>query len=617
MERLCEFMKAKYTVRMLVLVLGTLAFAGCAGEFEIEIPFFRQSTGQTVTGEVCQVNKDLLIIRTESEKDGTGEDEDKNDLAPEYTGEEQEIGLTKDTAFMVRRPDEDEEGKADPVQDGTEISDDGSNEDTGESEEQFAEEEISSSEISEGDVVTVSLDKKGNASRILIISQADPGGAGKLREAEEYDAAVEFAVDIESDGETFASTGTDENAVHVYGEARAVLKNAEITRTSRDSAGGSPASSYGVGSALLTTNGISYLKDSTVMTDASGGAGIFSYGNAYVYAMNTEVSTSQDVSGGIHAAGGGQLYAWNLNVETSGTSSAAISSGRGGGRLVVDGGAYISHGEDSPAVLCGADIAVREAVLTANASEAVRIEGGSSLYLYDCGLTGNIGDSLYNDSAWNILLYQETSGDFEPGKSTFGMKGGRLTARNGGIFYTTNTEAVITLSNVEIVYPDVQEFFLKCTGNDHPDGWGKDGANGADCLFTAENQDMEGDVLWDDISRLDFYMTKSSTFKGAVLYEKNDEAKESDGYCNLYIEEGCTWIVTGDSSLTRLSCSGRIEDEEGKTVTIRGRDGTVYVKGTGKHTIMVMSHEPVANLSGASEMNRWTDYQAELPDVFL
>ena len=136
-------------------------------------------------------------------------------------------------------------------------------------------------------------------------------------------------------------------------------------------------------------------------------------------------------------------------------------------------------------------------------------------------------------------------------------------------------------------------------------------------MFTAEGQDMEGDIVWDEISQLDFYMTKNSTLKGAVLQEKNDGGKDRDGYCNLYIEEGCTWTVTGNSSLNRLSCSGRIEDDEGKTVTIRGKDGTVYVQGTGKYTITVVSHEPAANLSGASEISRWTDHQTEVPEIFL
>ncbi|MCI9633686.1 MAG: hypothetical protein HFH18_10695 [Ruminococcus sp.] len=599
-ERKRDGMKAKNAAGMLVLVLGMPALAGCSGEFEI--PFFPLGAEETVTGEVCQVTEDSILLRTESpEEDGADAGENKTEAehnpAPEFTGEEQKITLTKDTVVRPGKLEEDEQDESETPED--------------------AREELSAADILEGDVISVSLDQKGRASEILVISQAKSRGAGKLREAEDYDAATEFAVDIVTDGETYGSAGTDENAVHVYGEARAFLKNAEITRTSRDSTGGSPAASYGIGSALLTTNGISYIRDSRISTDAPGGAGIFSYGNALAYAMDTAVATRQDLSGGIHAAGGGTLYAWNLEVETSGASSAAISSGRGGGKIAAEGGIYRTLGPDSPAVYCGADIAIREALLTADASEAACIDGGNALHLYDCELTGNMGDDLYNDSAWNVLVYHGTSGNFEPGKGTFEMKGGSLTAKNGGIFYTTNTESTITLSGVKILYPDVLDFFLKCTGNDHQGGWGKAGANGADCLFTAENQDMEGDILWDDISQLDFYMIKQSTLKGAVLHEKSNAGKNQDGYCNLYIEEGSTWIVTGDSALNRLSCSGRIEDDEGKTVTIRGRDGTVYVQGNGKYTVTVLSHEAAANLSGASEMTRWMDHQAELPEEFL
>lgn len=53
------------------------------------------------------------------------------------------------------------------------------------------------------------------------------------------------------------------------------LKNAEIRRMSPDSTGGSISSIYGVGAALLTTNGISSIQDSTITTNAPGGTGIF------------------------------------------------------------------------------------------------------------------------------------------------------------------------------------------------------------------------------------------------------------------------------------------------------------------------------------------------------
>ena len=200
------------------------------------------------------------------------------------------------------------------------------------------------------------------------------------------------------------------------------------------------------------------MKDGSVTTDAAGGAGLFAYGDGTVYASGTTVKTTQDTSGGVHVAGGGTLYGWNLDVETNGESSAAIRSDRGGGTMVIDGGNYVSNGVGSPAIYSTADIAVSNAGLTANGSEAVCIEGLNSIHLYDCDLTGNMSDLDQNDNTWTVILYQSMSGDSEVGNSTFQMDGGSLTSENGGVFYTTNTESTITLNNVDINYNDENEF---------------------------------------------------------------------------------------------------------------------------------------------------------------
>ena len=55
-------------------------------------------------------------------------------------------------------------------------------------------------------------------------------------------------------------------------------------------------------------------------------------------------------------AGGGTLYAWDLQVETAGESSAAVRSDRGSGKMVVDGGSYLSTGVGSPVIYSTADI---------------------------------------------------------------------------------------------------------------------------------------------------------------------------------------------------------------------------------------------------------------------
>lgn len=491
-------------------------------------------------------------------------------------------------------------------------------------------EEISLSDIQEGDIVSITLDENGNAASITVMSmemggQGQPGGDeqgapgqggpdGQSQGVDSYTAANEYTEDTTVSNETIESTGTDENAALISSGASVTLDNDTITRTSEDSKGGDNSSFYGVGAAVLATDGTAYVKDGSVTTDAAGGAGLFAYGDGTVYASGTIVKTTQDTSGGVHVAGGGTLYGWDLDVETNGESSAAIRSDRGGGTMVIDGGNYVSNGVGSPAIYSTADIAVSNATLTANGSEAICIEGLNSIHLYDCDLTGNMSDLDQNDNIWTVILYQSMSGDSEVGNSTFQMDGGSLTSENGGVFYTTNTESTITLNNVDINYNDDNEFFLQCTGNTNQRGWGQSGVNGADCHFTGISQDMQGDVIWDSISDLDFYLTEGSSLTGAVVDDESYAGEGGEGYCNVYVSADSTWTVTGDSTVSSLENEGTIVDSNGKTVTIQGTDGTVYVQGDSEYTITTGSYSDTADMSGATAIQDQSVYTVEKPD---
>ena len=491
-------------------------------------------------------------------------------------------------------------------------------------------EEISLSDIQEGDIVSITLDEDGNAASITVMSmemdgQGQPGGdeqgaqgqggpGGQSQGVDSYTAVNEYIEDTTVSNETIESTGTDENAALISSGANVTLDNDTITRTSADSQGGDNSSFYGVGAAVLATDGTAYVKDGSVTTDAAGGAGLFAYGDGTVYASGTTVKTTQDTSGGVHVAGGGTLYGWNLDVETNGESSAAIRSDRGGGTMVIDGGNYVSNGVGSPAIYSTADIAVSNASLTANGSEAVCIEGLNSIHLYDCDLTGNMSDLNQNDNTWTVILYQSMSGDSEVGNSTFQMDGGSLTSENGGVFYTTNTESTITLNNVDVNYNDDNEFFLQCTGNTNQRGWGQSGVNGADCHFTGISQDMQGDVIWDSISDLDFYLTEGSSLTGAVVDDESYAGEGGEGYCNVYVSADSTWTVTGDSTVSSLENEGTIVDSNGKTVTIQGTDGTVYVQGDSEYTITTGSYSDTADMSGATAIQDQSVYTVEKPD---
>ena len=457
---------------------------------------------------------------------------------------------------------------------------------------------ITVADLSQGTMVEITCDANNQALTITVSDNKGPGGAGgnggvggNTSQPSSYEATNSYKQDTTVSGKTLESTGTDESAVYVSEGANVTLKKTTITRSSSDSTGGDTASFYGVGAAALTTNGTLTIEDSTITTDSAGGAGVFAYGDGVVKVSNTTIMTKQDTSGGIHVAGGGTLEASNLTVETNGESSAAIRSDRGGGTMKVTGGTYTSNGKGSPAVYCTADISVADAALTANGSEAVCIEGLNSLSLENCTVTSNMPENEQNDCIWSIILYQSMSGDSEVGNSQFSMKDGSLISKNGGLFYTTNTQSTFTLENVAITTSDSNDFFLKCTGNSNARGWGETGKNGAQCSFTAINQEMPGDVIWDSISELDLSLQKNSVLTGAIIQDESNAGDGGDGYANVTIDSTSKWIVTGDSTVTKLVNKGKIVDADGNTVTIKDTDGTVLVKGTSSYTVTVSSYE--------------------------
>ena len=442
------------------------------------------------------------------------------------------------------------------------------------------------------------------------------GPGGQNSGVDSYEAVQTYEEDTDIEGEEISSTGTDENAVLVdSADATVTITDSNVTRISSDSTGGDNASFYGVGAALLATDGTLIADNCKITTDASGGAGVFAYGDGTVYVSDSTIATTQNASGGIHAAGGGTLYAWNLDVTTDGGSAAAIRSDRGGGTMVVDGGSYTSNGLGSPAIYCTADITVNDAELEATGSEAVCIEGLNTIRLFDCDLTGAMTDQDQNDITWNVIVYQSMSGDSVEGNGTFEMSGGTLTAKNGGMFYTTNTESTFILNNVGITYAQDNPFFLQVTGNSNARGWGSAGSNGADCLFTAITQDMEGDVIWDSISQLDLYMTDNSTLTGAIVQDETWAGNGGDGYCSVVIDSTSTWVVTGDSTLTSLSSAGTIVDEDGETVTVVGTDGTVYAEGSSAYTVTVENYSDTADTTGAGIISSWENYAVEKPEL--
>lgn len=386
---------------------------------------------------------------------------------------------------------------------------------------------------------------------------------------------------IDSDGEyadnSYDSEGEDENALRVDG-ADVTLSGITVNKSGGATSNTEDGDFYGMNAALLATNGANVtITNAEVFSSAQNGNGVFSYGEGTVVNISdSTIRTTADNSGGIQTTGGGTTNASNLTVDTSGSSAAAIRSDRGGGTVNVDGGNYTSNGYNSPAVYSTADITVKNAALTANNSEALVIEGQNSIVLENCDVIGNMSDTegtSSDENVHNVMIYQSMSGDAEVGQSAFSMKGGSLTSKNGDMFYVTNTQCTLYLSDVTIVNEETEGYLLLISGNSASRGWGSAGRNGAQVDFTADNQVLEGDIAVDTISELAVVLTNGSSLTGTInIIENEQNGTAVDNNAAVTIEAGCTWTLTGDCTLTTLENNGTI-NYNGYTITLA--DGTV------------------------------------------
>ena len=423
------------------------------------------------------------------------------------------------------------------------------------------------------------------ASDLVTDSMMNPEGAGGnppfggASQNVTYSAGTQLSSDTNQTGGEYTSSASDENAILIDSGAAVALTDPTVTKTG-DSDGGDRCSFYGVNAAVLAKDGANVtITGGTITTSANGANGVFSYGGngaqngatgdgTTVTISDTTITTTGDNAGGIMTTGGGITNASNLTIETSGRSSAAIRTDRGGGTVTVNGGSYTTNGLGSPAIYSTADITVSGAALTSNLSEGVCIEGKNSITLNDCDLTANNtqcnGNATFLDS---IMIYQSMSGDADSGTSAFTMNGGSLTSKSGHVFHVTNTQAVITLSGVEIVNEDADDVLLSVCD----DGW-NGGNNHAELI--ADQQILSGSVLVGDNSQLTLTLSNGSAFTGSISGEitnsRGDVISTETGDVSVTIDDTSTWTLTADSYVTSFTGSADQIISNGYTLYVNG-----------------------------------------------
>lgn len=362
------------------------------------------------------------------------------------------------------------------------------------------------------------------------------GFPGQSNTVTSYDSANNVTEDA-SDS-TYSSSSDSQNAVLVDGDT-VTLNNITVDKTGNSSS--ENADFNGTNAAVLANNGATLtIIDSTVTSNGSHANGVFAYGTGTTLNISdSTITTSGNNSGGLMTTGGATLNATNLTVTTSGNSSAAIRTDRGGGDVNVDEGSYTTSGVGSPAIYSTADVSVSDATLSASTSEAVVIEGGNSVTITNSTVTGN-NSKLNGQStvATNVLIYQSMSGDASEGASTFTMTGGSLTAETGSMFHVTNVTTTINLSSVTLNYASDDLLILSA------DSWGTSGKNGGNATVNLDDQEVEGIITVDSVSSLKLNITNGSDYTGSIA---------NSGTATVYLENGSTWTLTGDSYVTSIS----------------------------------------------------------------
>ena len=308
---------------------------------------------------------------------------------------------------------------------------------------------------------------------------------------------------------TYESTSDDEVVFLVINGGTLSLEDGVVINKSGSenfNGRGDSYSFYGTNSAVVVVGEKSQvgITDTTINTSVDGANAVVATDGGSVVFANIAINTTKDASRGLHATYKGKIVGNDGTISTQGQSCAALATDRGEGTVKVSGMTLSTAGAGSPLIYSTGEIEVASSTGTATGAQIAVVEGKNSIVLKDCDFSANgIGNRNSVDNA-GVMIYQSMSGDASVGVGSFEATDCKLTVLSTSSVYTTtpfffvtNTEAEITLSNVE---PNFYEdsYFVLATGTDE---WGRSGANGG--VVTLETSNLtttNTNVGVDDIS---------------------------------------------------------------------------------------------------------------------
>lgn len=368
---------------------------------------------------------------------------------------------------------------------------------------------------------------------------------------------------------SYSSSSQDQSVILVNG-GTASINNAQIIKKG-DTGNIENSEFYGINSGILVQkNSTAIIKNSTINTSSKGSNAVFATGTKAKITISdsTIKTTGSSGSRGLDATYGGSIIGNNLKINTLGQSSATLATDRGEGNIHVSNSTLKTNGGGSPLIYSTGNISVNKTTGIANNSQIAVVEGKNSASVRSSTLYANgSGNRNHVDDA-GIMIYQSMSGDASSGTGVFSASQSSLNIsstskyyKTAPMFFITNTNAKINLTNTQLNYGSGILLNAAATSE-----WGKSGSNGATVTLNASSQTLAGNINADKLSSVTLHL-KTSSYKGAI--NNKNTAKN----ITLTLDKSSSITLTGDTYITSLN------DEDTSYSNIHLNGYKLYVNG--------------------------------------
>jgi hypothetical protein len=283
--------------------------------------------------------------------------------------------------------------------------------------------------------------------------------------------------------------------------------------------------------------------------------------NAAVKVMNSGTANVTQCTIASNAIGAHALYAdsgsiinsTETNIHTYSTNSDVARANKG--TITINGGSHIAEEEFSRIAYAIGTINIQDIVGTAVMSEAVVVDGDSSVTIGNSVITSShtaLEDD--KDTYTGFLLFKSNLPESTSGTSQLSLSDSEINNLNPSswLFTVENTDAVISVENCTI-NTNGGNSLLKVSGD-----------NSVSAELNLTSQTVYGDIVGDSNSAIELNLSTASLV-GAV----NNAITASSVTVNL--ESGSIWNLTGDSYIMAITVD--------ETSSINQGEYVLYVNG--------------------------------------